>query len=122
VTETSPVIVLDLDDTIINFRGMSEESWRVICRESADEVGVDGDALHAALMVERVAFWADPGSNQFGRQNLVRASEMVVERAMSRLGAGSREQAAALARLYSDRRWELMHVFPDSIAALADLL
>jgi putative hydrolase of the HAD superfamily len=121
MTWAAPVIILDLDDTIINFTGMSEESWRVICRESADELGVDGDALHAALMVERVAFWADPETNRFGRQNLERASEMIVERAMSQLGAGTMEQAAALARLYSERRWELMHVFPDSIAALEAL-
>ena len=121
MTWVPSVIVLDLDDTIINFTGMSEESWRIICRESADELSVDGDALHAALMVERVAFWADPESNQFGRHNLARASEMIVERAMSRLGVGSVEQAATLARLYSERRWELMHVFPDSIAALEAL-
>lgn len=121
MTWAAPVIVLDLDDTIINFTGMSEESWRVICHESADELGVDGGALHAALMVERVAFWDDPETNRFGRHNLVRASQMIVERAMSRLGVGSTEQAATLARLYSERRWELMHVYPDSIAALEAL-
>jgi putative hydrolase of the HAD superfamily len=117
----APVIILDLDDTIINFTGMSEESWRAICHESADELGVDGAALHAALMTERVAFWADPETNQFGRHNLVRASEMIVERALTRVGAGSTEQAAALARLYSERRHALVHVFPDAIATLEAL-
>lgn len=121
MNKLAPVVILDLDDTIINFTGMTEESWRVICHESSAELGVAGADLHAALMIERVAFWADPESNLFGRHNLVQASQMIVARAFARLGIGSEEQAAALSRLYSERRHERVHVFPDSVSTIEAL-
>jgi putative hydrolase of the HAD superfamily len=121
MSQLPPVIILDLDDTIINFTGMAEECWRVICHESSDELGVDGADLYAALMKERVAFWADPESNRMGRQNIPQASVMIVSRAFARLGVEREEQAAVLARLYSERRHALVHVFPDSIDVLETL-
>ena len=60
MTWAAPVVILDLDDTLINFTGMAEELWRVLCDEVAPDLGLDGAALHTALMTERVAFWADP--------------------------------------------------------------
>src|SRR5215212_2072527 len=113
MTWVAPVVILDLDDTVINFTGMAEECWRSICDEQSLALGVDGGQLHAALMVERVAFWADPELNLFGRHNLTQASQMVVARTFARLGVGSDEQAAALSRLYSERRHSLIHVFED---------
>jgi putative hydrolase of the HAD superfamily len=124
VTEKSwaaPVIILDLDDTIINFTGLSEACWRIICDEAAPELGLEGAQLHAALMVERVAFWSDPESNRVGRHNLTDASRTIVSRAFKTLGAGSDEQAAALSRLYSERRHALIHVFPESISTIEAL-
>ena len=121
MTWAAPVVILDLDDTIINFTGMAEELWRVICDESAPGMGLDGATLHAALMTERVAFWADPALNQFGRHNLGEASRMVVGRAFAALGAGTTEQAAALARQYSERRHDLIHLHEESIATIETL-
>src|SRR4051794_2167610 len=100
---------------------MTEACWRVICDESAPGLGTDGDSLHAALMVERVAFWADAELNRFGRHNLGEASRMVVARAFAALGVGAEADAAALARLYSARRHDLVHVFPEAIDAIETL-
>jgi putative hydrolase of the HAD superfamily len=46
---------------------------------------------------------------------------MIVSRAFSRLGIGSEDQAAVLARLYSERRHALVHVYPDSIDVMEAL-
>src|SRR6188474_2297507 len=116
-----PVVIFDLDDTLINFTGMAEELWRVICDESAPGLGLEGGALHAALMTERVSFWADPELNRFGRYNLGEASRAVVGRAFTALGVGTAEQAAALARQYSDRRHDLVHLYEESIATIEEL-
>jgi putative hydrolase of the HAD superfamily len=121
MTWAAPVVVLDLDDTLINFTGMAEELWRVLCDESASELGLDGAALHTALMTERVAFWADPELNRFGRHNLGEASRAIVGRAFAALEVGTAEQAAALARQYSDRRHDLVHLYEESIATIETL-
>ena len=117
----APVVILDLDDTVINYTGMAEECWRVICDESADALGLDGPQLHAALMVERVAFWDDPERNRLGRHNLLEASRLIVASALATLGVRDDAPAVALSRLYHERRHELVHVYPDSIAALEAL-
>ena len=49
MTWAAPVIILDLDDTVINYTGMAEECWRVICDESAVDLAVDGGHLHAMI-------------------------------------------------------------------------
>ena len=116
-----PVVILDLDDTIINFTGMAEACWRTICDEQGPVLGLDGAQLHAALMTERVAFWADPESNRFGRRNLVEASRLIVARAFAAVGAGSEEQAAELSQLYTARRHDLIHLFPDAISTIETL-
>lgn len=121
MTWAAPVVVFDLDDTLINFTGMAEALWRTLCDESAPELGLDGAALHAALMTERVAFWADPELNRFGRHNLGAASREIVGRAFAALGAGSAEQAAALAQRYSDRRHDLVHLYEETIATIETL-
>lgn len=104
-----PVVILDRDDTIINYTGMAEDLWRVICDESAGTLGLDGRRLHAALMVERVAFWADPKRNRLGRHNLLEASRLIVASALATLGVNDEAQAVTLSRLYHERRHELVH-------------
>jgi putative hydrolase of the HAD superfamily len=121
VTWMPPVVVFDLDDTIINFTGMAEGLWRDICDEAAPNLGLDGAAFHAALMTERVAYWANPESNLFGRHNLNVASRQIVERACVALGVGSAEQAAVLSRRYSERRHAVMHLYEESISTLETL-
>ena len=121
MTWAALVIIFDLDDTLINYTGMAEELWRVICDESGPSLGVDGTALHAALMVERVAFWDDPELNRLGRHNLLEAGRMVVGRAFAALGTGDDARAAALARLYNDRRNEAVHLYEESISTVEAL-
>jgi putative hydrolase of the HAD superfamily len=100
---------------------MAEALWRDICDESGPGLGLDGAVLHAALMVERVAFWADPELNRLGRHNLLEAGRMVVGRAFTRLGSGDDAQAAALARLYNDRRNAAVHLYEESISTIETL-
>jgi putative hydrolase of the HAD superfamily len=121
VTALPPVVIFDLDDTLINYTGMSEELWRVICAEQAPAFGLDGNSLHAALIVERVRFWADPELNRLGRHNLVEASRLVVAGAFRSLGAGTDAQAIELSRLYHERRHDLVHLYDDSVASIEEL-
>ena len=91
---------------------MAEECWRVICDESSAALGVDGVHLHAALMAERVAFWADPEIESDRPTRTSAGEPMIVARAFSRLGIADEDAAAVLARLYRERRDGLVQSFP----------
>ena len=121
MTWASPVIILDLDDTVIDFTGMAEECWRVICVEFGATLGVDGEHLHATLMAERVTFWADPELNRIGRNNLGEASRMVLKRAFDALGIADDARVASMADLYRERREGLICLFPESIETIEAL-
>jgi putative hydrolase of the HAD superfamily len=56
-----PVLLLDLDDTILDDSGAREECWRVACAEAAAaDPRVDSEALQREVDRVRDAFWSDP--------------------------------------------------------------
>jgi putative hydrolase of the HAD superfamily len=121
MSQLPPVIILDLDDTVIDFTGMSEECWRVLCHEEAIALGIDGGQLHATLMVERVRFWADPELNRIGRNALLEASRRIVASTLEAHGVADLALAQKMAEAYRLRRDALVCLFPESLATLEAL-
>lgn len=116
-----PVVILDLDDTIIDYTGSSAACWLTICQEVAPMLGVDGARLHASVMETRTWYWADLERNRIGRANPVEASRQIVTRAFEVLAVGDVSRAHALAEAYQDRRRDLVTIFPDSIKVIETL-
>src|SRR5215212_5530121 len=121
MTWVAPVVILDLDDTVINFTGMAEECWRGICDEQSLALGVDGGQLHAALMAERVRFWADPELNRIGRSSLIEASRRILANTFDVLGLTDHARTRTMAEAYRARRDILVCLFPESISTIETL-
>lgn len=121
MTWAAPVVILDLDDTLIDYTGASENCWRGICDESAVTLGLDGARLHATLMAQRVDFWADPELNRIGRHDLLEGSRIIVRRTLETFGVGDETLAATMAQQYQDRRIDLVFLFPESLATIEEL-
>jgi putative hydrolase of the HAD superfamily len=121
MTWVAPVVILDLDDTVIDYTGASEACWRGICEEAAGPLGVECGQLHTALMAQRVAFWADPELNLIGRHDLMAGSRIIVGRTLEIFGIGDETFAVRMAQQYHDRRVDLVYLFPESISTLEAL-
>ena len=68
-------ILLDLDDTIIDFGGSVEASWNQACTEAEAEVpAIDARRLKPAILQAGDAHWSDPELSRISRQDLRAAS------------------------------------------------
>ncbi len=52
-------LLVDLDDTLLDYSGGVEDSWRSACQALASTAGVDAVALADAVRIERRRFWDD---------------------------------------------------------------
>lgn len=115
-------ILLDLDDTIINYGGGVEACWRAVCLEATRAVpSLNPGALFDAINRRRKWYWSDPERHREGRTDLRAASGRIVRHALAELGHDLPALATTIAHRYRDSRDERMHLFPDAVESLGRL-
>lgn len=114
-------LLLDLDDTLLDYSGGVDESWRDAGKVCCVPAGVDVEAFLGAVIETRRWFWSDPTRHREERVNMPRAWQRIAAHALSNLGVTCDGLDAALAREYAVRRRAVMQLFPESLEIL-DLL
>jgi putative hydrolase of the HAD superfamily len=115
------VLLLDLDDTILDYSAGVDESWRAACAAVAGEAGVDQQALVAEVARTRRWFWDDPERHRRERVDMLGAWTKIAARALERLGAPAPAVAARLAEAFAGERWAVMRLFPGALDTLVAL-
>jgi putative hydrolase of the HAD superfamily len=108
------IMLFDLDDTLLDYSGGVEESWRHAVVACCRDGRVDPEALVAALVQSRRWFWDDPGRQRQERINMPRAWQRIVTHALEGLGAPNHGLDAAIAQRYATHRRETMCLFPEA--------
>jgi putative hydrolase of the HAD superfamily len=111
-------VLIDLDDTLLDYSGGVDVSWRSACTSVAAPAGVDPIALEAALVEARRSFWADPEHNRRERVNMLKAWQQIAARALVACRCSEEAVALAMAEDYAARRREAMRLFPDALTTL----
>lgn len=114
-------LLVDLDDTLLDYTGGVDQSWLEACSALAAPAGVDPEALHAAIVRTRRWFWGDPDRHRRERVDMLGAWRKIVARALADVGAPDERLAGAVARDFAARRWERMALFPGVSEALGRL-
>jgi len=114
-------LLLDLDDTLLDYSGSVARCWEEACRALAAPAGVDPDALAGAIADVGPWFWSDPERHRRERVNMLLAWERIAAHALARLGVAPDGLAAAVARDFAARRREAMRLFPDARESLERL-
>jgi putative hydrolase of the HAD superfamily len=104
-------LLLDLDDTLLDYSGGVDACWEAACASAA--AGVAQAPLIAALAVTRRTFWSDPEHNRRERVHMVRAWTQIACQALERCG-GDPRLGAAIAEAFAARRRSIMTLFPDA--------
>jgi len=112
-------LLLDLDDTLLDYSGGAERCWGEACAAVAGSL--EQDRLVAALTASRRWFWDDPERHRRERRQMLRAWTQIAARALETYGAPAPELAAAIAAEFSARRRAMMALFPEALACLQTL-
>lgn len=107
-------VLFDLDDTLLDYSGGVEESWRRAVVASGDPAGVDPEVLTAALARARRWFWDDAGRHRLERTNMPRAWHRIAAHALESLGVADDGLAGVIARHFAAHRRATMQLFPES--------
>jgi len=111
-------LLLDLDDTLLDYSGGVDGCWAGACADAA--AGVAQASLVAALAETRRSFWSDPEHNRRQRVDMLRAWTSIATQALQRCG-GDPRLGAAIAEAFAARRRAAMRLFPDARRVLITL-
>ena len=105
-------LLVDLDDTLLDYSGGVDVSWCQACDTVAMPAGLDSAALSQAIARSRRWFWDDPGRHQRERLDMMGAWTKIAEHALAELGATGAPLGSALAAHFADYRWGPCSYFP----------
>jgi putative hydrolase of the HAD superfamily len=111
-------VLLDLDDTLLDYSGGVDGCWEGACADAA--AGVAQTPLIAALAETRRSFWRDPVHNRRERVDMLRAWTRIATQALERCG-GDPRLGPAIAEAFAARRRAVMMLFPDALRFLTAL-
>ncbi|MGH7416809.1 MAG: HAD family hydrolase [Candidatus Rokuibacteriota bacterium] len=114
-------LLVDLDDTLLDYTGGIDECWHHACEALAGPAGIDPAAVARAIAETRRWFWSDPGRHRVERIDMLRAWTRITAHALASVGRADEALAAAIARDFAERRWERMMLFPGVTTALETL-
>ena len=114
-------VLFDLDDTLVAFDAVTNQSWREVCLEySTANPGLDPETLFAAIRKVSDWYWSDPERHRIGRNNMAPVRRRIVREAFMTMDLPEAD-ADTMAEQYSMVRLENMYVLPGAQSTL-DLL
>ena len=81
-----PVLLFDLDDTIVTFDQHSTPAWQQACETAAAKCGQSAADLYREIQRVSDAYWADPERHRRGRLDLDNTRRRLVREAFANLG------------------------------------
>lgn len=112
-------LLLDLDDTLLDYSGGADACWEHACAVAADVVAPA--VLVPALAETRRWFWGDVERHRRERVDMLGAWTRIAAHALERCGCRVDGLAAAIASDFAARRRAVMRLFPDALECLEAL-
>ena len=119
MSKTPQAIFIDLDDTILDYSGNVDGSWREACAVHHDGIrDVSLSTVQSAIDKKREWFWSDPDRHRVGRLDMWAARREVVRLALEDVGIDDPSLAARIADKFSALRDEAIRPYPDALEAV----
>ena len=115
-------LLLDLDDTILDWYTSPDAAWLQLCREFAGSLGdVTAEDLQPAVLQARDWYWSDVERARLGRLHMVQARRGILLRAFDQFNIPDSPLVTRMGERYNQIRDEAMRPFPGAIETLRRL-
>jgi len=111
-------LVLDLDDTILDYSAPAEKVWTRLYDEFARRMDLPVVQLQRAVDESRRWYWSDPDRFREGRLDLKRARRVFLRDAFGKLGRTDLTTADELADAFTREREIVVRPFDGAVEAL----
>lgn len=117
------VLIFDLDNTLINYGGVTEKAWRLTCQKCIEKYGMNIDAIKIADEIVKVnnSIWEDENKRPKGNFSFYELRKSIVNEALNRLQINNDEIVEWLVSNYSYYKHEAVYVFEDVFDTLNEL-
>ncbi len=116
-------LLVDLDDTLLDYTGGVDECWLGACTALADPARMTPEALAEAIARARRWFWSDPDRHRRERTDMHGAWSKIIAHALAEMGVPDEALATAIAQDFAERRWKRMALFagvPETLSRLRE--
>ncbi len=111
-------LLIDLDDTLLDYSGGVDDSWRLACAVVAAPAGIDPAVLVPAIARSRRWFWDDADRHRRERVDMMGAWTRIAAHALAEFVDDGARLAGQIAERFAAHRWERMCLFPGVNEAL----
>ncbi|MBN1438466.1 MAG: HAD family hydrolase [Anaerolineales bacterium] len=111
-------LILDLDDTILDYSAPAEALWPRLFRTYAERMGIPAARLQEAVDASRRWYWSDADRFREGRLDLKRARRFFIRRGFEQLGRTDFATADELADVFTREREIVVRPFGGAVEAL----
>ncbi len=117
------VLIFDLDDTLINYGGVTEKAWRLTCQKLVQEYKVDFDAMMIAEEIVKVnnSIWENESKRPKGNFSFYELRKSIVKEALSHFDIDNDDMVEFLVSNYAICKHEAVYVFEDVFDTLNEL-
>lgn len=117
------VLIFDLDNTLINYGGVTEKAWQLTCQKLVETYSVLQDAIDLANEIIKVnnAIWEDENKRPKGNFSFYELRKSIVKEALQHLGIEKEDIIEFLVQNYAVCKHEAVYVFEDVFDTLIEL-
>lgn len=114
-------LFFDMDDTLLDSRSGSRDTWNQLCAEYAPLIGCEAETLRTATLKAAADFWKDEAAvEKLWRTNLTAARALCAKAAFEAEGWDVMH-AEPLAHRYDEIMWQHLAAFDDAHTVLDGL-
>ena len=117
-------IFFDLDDTLINFGGVTEQAWILTCENLLNvypELTVDAHELAHEIVARNEAFWSDEENRPKGNVDFAAIRRELIQNIFNDLGVQHPDAVEFLVSQYAVYKEEAVYLYEDVHETLAKL-
>lgn len=117
------LLIFDLDNTLINYGGLTQKAWQLTCERLINSYQLDLDANKLANEIVAVnnSIWEDESKRPKGNFSFNELRTSIVTKALQNLNIENEEIVNYLVNQYSKCKHEVIYVFEDVEVTLKEL-